>query len=166
MPSSGLVHITTTSFSAVSAVNIDSCFSATYDHYMIKPNVSGSAATVQVQMRVGGVTATSSVYGRNYIAVDGGSASGGRSGGQVSWSPIAESESGYKNWNEWWIYLPFRTVNTNANIIMGSNFEADTINFLDILFMHDTAISYDGFRVTLSTGTITGDISVFGLVLS
>lgn len=167
MASSGLVHITNTSVSSVSAIDVDSCFSATYRHYMIKLNLEGAAATVGMFMRASGVTATASNYERQYISVNGTSATAGRSGGQASWSPAGETETASKNQTEIWVYSPFVSNSyTQANIVMSGNNNIDTINYLDILFSHLVTASYDGFRINVSSGTVSGTVSVFGLALS
>lgn len=167
MTSSGLVHITNASVSSASTIDVDSCFSTTYRHYLIKLNLDGAAATVAMLMRASGVTATASNYGRQYISVDGSGTSVGRSSSQASWSPAGETETASKNQTEIWVYSPFVSNSmTLANIVMSGNNNADTINYVDVLFTHNVVTSYDGFRLTLSSGTVSGTVSVFGLALS
>jgi hypothetical protein len=60
----GLEHIKTQTFSASTAVNVDSVFSSTYDNYVIELNVTGASAStgVYMRMRTGGTTNANSNY--------------------------------------------------------------------------------------------------------
>ena len=60
---SGLTLITSSTMSAVNTKNIDSCFTTTYDNYLILASFSvSSGANVKLNMRASGSTNTTSVY--------------------------------------------------------------------------------------------------------
>ena len=63
-----VVRITTSSFTTSSAVNIDSCFSSTYDNYLILLNIDSVVSTTALQMRfrTGGTTNSSANYGNSW----------------------------------------------------------------------------------------------------
>ena len=65
----GLVHINTTTFSAVSSVSVNNCFTSAYENYLILGNVIGTAGTsIAARLRASGTDATTN-YGDQYVQV-------------------------------------------------------------------------------------------------
>lgn len=161
--SPGLVHINTTSFSAVASVSINDVFSATYDSYMIKAAITGSVSSnANIRFRVGGVDASGANYQSQYIVGSGTSVSGARATTDTSAVDMILSNvttTNYARVVE--IHNPFKTVVTtwfNA----GPSDSGGSIAFIQYGGVHTLTTSYTGFTALAQSGNITGSISVFG----
>lgn len=161
-----LVFVGSSSFSASSAVNLDSVFSATYNNYKINFSFTASVNGVSIGMRlrVGGVTNSSANYnqfamtsaGSNYYAST-------NSTGNTSWSEIYYSSSTQpRSSMVFEIYNPFATTNT---AVIGSFIKTFTGSpeFVNIGLGTTVTTSYDGFSIIPASGTITGTVAVYGM---
>lgn len=164
MPSPGLVHITTTNFSAVSSVSIDNCFSATYNYYYIRSNFTNSAGNnpTRGRWRVGGSDASGSNYTIQYYVASGTSVSGARSASNQEMSSLLPDAGTYPMFGEVWVNDVFRAEQTTVYVDLARAIDGN-IDLISILHEHTLQTSYDGFTAYVSAGTITGSISVFGL---
>lgn len=167
MPKNGLVKISKTTFSAVASVSIDNCFSTTYTHYLVKRDISGTAGqSVLVRLRVGGADASGADYRYQYIDAASTTVAGARGTGQTSFGwGLGIIEGTAIGYTETWISNPFETVRTTAWCDTSSTVTGNIV--LDsFVFEHDLATSYTGFTASVGSGTLTGSITVFGLVKS
>jgi len=157
---SGLTYITSASPSASSTVNIDGCFSSTYQTYQIFYNLSGSTGVnINIRLRTGGTTATSTYISQNLQAggstvgasrdttsnnfIVGAIRSSGRSFGVVNISnPFATAETSY--------FCTSQDPNSQAVIDLRCG-------------AHTNATSYDGFSFYSDSGNFTGIIRVYGV---
>ena len=158
----GLDLISTTSFSAVSSVSVSSCFSATYDNYLIKLNsttVASSNSSISLRLRVGG-TDTTTNYRTQYIAGNGATVSGGRSITETSFGGIGYVQPAFNNEFTLNITNPYNTVITtgftNSVQVGGGNIES----YIAAFGLNDTT-SYPGFTI-ISPNNLTGSVSVYG----
>lgn len=157
-----LVRITTSSFSASSAVNVDSCFSATYDNYLVLMNVTSSSGTnaMNFRFRTGGTTNTTSNYGSGwtYNAFGSGGATGNlgsSAGSNIAYIHDITGGSTYCAMN---VHQPFASTITGASLsVAQSNGYHDT----GALTFNATT-SFDGLSFISAAGTITGTISIYG----
>jgi hypothetical protein len=159
----GLVLITSQSFSAVSGVSVNNCFTSTYDHYKITVDAVGSlsgstGAFDVIRLRASG-TDTSSGYYRGIIVAGAsialqkdiaGSQSSGYFGAAFDGSgattiDIFSPHNGEKT----------RFVGQTVSVGSGGDRVANVFGVLD-----DTT-SYDGFTL-LAAGTFTGTVRVYG----
>lgn len=176
MPSQGLVYITSATFSAASSVNVDNCFSATYDHYYIKIESNGdnAAGGNHVQLRASGSNDSTSNYDRQRIDADSTSVSAARQTGTTYFTNaggyrINASLTGsyVRSWTELWISHPYSAQNTRAyvNNSATSGAGADiAIQFTS--YTHNVASAFDGFTAYPSGGIFTGSLVVYGLALA
>jgi hypothetical protein len=160
LANSGLVYITATSYSAATSVNINNCFSSTYDNYRILiASTNGSVdGQILLRMRVGGTDASGatdydySASQYNYgTMLNLGSSSGGSSaviGYKVATYPSSMSLD---------FYNPFIAANTlfsgvgqYTGLILGSGGQ------------HKQAVSYDGFSLISGAGNMTGKVTIMG----
>jgi hypothetical protein len=161
---SGLTKVNTTSFSAVSSQSVNDVFSTTYDAYKLVWNLtSTNATTLRIQMRVGGADATGADYSRQILAVEG-------TGSAVSATRVA-SQTGYdmvdvtnKGTGEVSIYNPFKTEATTFTAFGGKDLASNgNQNWMTTNGNHQLATSYTGFTISVAAGTITGDVTIYGL---
>lgn len=160
--SGDFVRITTSSFSASSGVEIDSCFSSTYDNYRILFNVTALASSpnsLNLRFRTGGSTNTTSNYGSAFRYTPYGGGSGGWGGSSLSnTSAYLADYSNYQAVTVFDIFNPFASQKTHVlylhNLASGYVFNGGAL--------FDSTTSFDGIRLYPDTGTITGTVSVYG----
>jgi hypothetical protein len=163
------VFITQASFTGSSAVNIDGCFSATYTHYIVKRNFTGTTANTSVRgrLRVSATDATGADYRFQSLEGDSTTVASGRSTGQTYWANAfgwVEDTASF-GYSETWISNPFEAVRTTA--WNDGSYDADaSIRIEATVYAHDLATSYTSLTVYPAAGTITGTISVWGLAKS
>ena len=156
----GLVLITSQSFSAVSTVSVNNCFSTTYDIYKIMLNASNSTAGIDIRMRFssGGVDDSSSTYLGQEIYGENATVAGGRVSGTSSLAGALNSAG--LSCYAYDIFSPALSEETQfiyvgkygyggASAIMGSG-------------NHAVSSPFDGFTLFIGTGTMTGNLKVYG----
>ena len=154
---SGLVHINTQTFSAVSAVNLDNVFSAQYDNYRILTrSIRSSSVDLRLRMRDAGST------------ISGGSRIGGTVNSFSSASSTPFFENGVDGFRlssattsdikiSFDLFQPFTT---EFKVILGQNARG-AAGEMYVGMINQTA-SRDGFQIAPDSGTFTGEISVYG----
>jgi hypothetical protein len=168
LANSGLVFVKqVTVGSAVSSVDVTSCFSSTYTNYrVLLNNIGGLTGGMNMGVRLlSGATATTTAYYGVLmyasVTVSGAYASATDNNGS-SFSFVASVGLGSVCQSAFDIGSPYETKQTN---IGPSNFVA-TVGKTDIGYyvggLYNTT-SYDGFRVLPNIGTMTGGtITVYG----
>jgi len=157
----GLTLITKQTFSAATSINVNNCFSATYENYRVvitNTNVTGSAP-MTIRLRVSGADNSTSNYGSSY----------------------AESNSGgvanrYSNAADGWIKS---NINMSQNFIFTFDvtqpFLSQRTAFAGVYGQEDSGMrsgapagyfnattSFDGFSIILASNNATGFVSVYG----
>ena len=160
----GLVYITqTTVGSAVSTVNITSCFSSTYDNYMVSfaniTSTGGNAGTVNYKLLSGSTASSSLYYGNTFYIVT--AAAGAMANSPFSNGPNGEAMSistSTTNSGVMQIQSPFLAQYTRTQHMSADN---NYVRWNSIV--HQSATSYDGIQFLTSAGTITGGtITIYG----
>jgi hypothetical protein len=153
-----------TAFSAVASFTVDSIFSGTYTNYVLSMRYRTSTTNnPAIQLRVGGVTAATN-YNVEFLTGDNVTASAARITAQTS-APIFRSTDGdFKSYSTVQISGPFlaeATLFAGESAISGDGSYAFPISQHNIA-NHSTATSYDGFIVSVPTGTFTGSYTLYG----
>jgi hypothetical protein len=158
--SSGLDLISTTSFSAVSSHSINDVFSTTYDNYLIliKGDASAASADLTFRLRVGGADASgASDYYRPALYNAQNSSTVANIGGPATSSGYL----GFSSSDEWATFTTFfnpflakPTFSTFQNY--GANYQLWGGS------RHGLSTSYTGITLIVGTGTITGEVSIYG----
>jgi hypothetical protein len=156
---SGLTLITTASPSATATVNFNSCFSSTYQNYIVIFNLTGTTATdLKLRLRASTTDATTN-YNVQYFQASSSTLSGGRFA-DTNWSSGALRSAGntFGNVN---ISNPFATAQSSY---FANTQDPQSEALIDIRSGNNTnATSYDGLTVFVSSGTMTGSIRVYGV---
>ena len=159
----GLVHINTTTFSAVSSVSIDDVFTSDYANYsiVIEGATGSESLFVAVRMRAAGVDATgASDYKRSWSVItdtSGGDDSSFSSTGS-SYGVLSSVPSGASFANICTFYTPQIAQKTlMSSVLVTSQMVQGTIGFA-----HNLSTSYDGLTIYPNTGNLTGTIRVYG----
>jgi hypothetical protein len=152
-----------TTFSAVVSVTCDSVFTSTYQNYLILADYTSTAgANVNLALRTGGVSATGANYSYQSIQGNGTSITGARVSNNTGF------EAGGTNGSDSsttiiTLFKPQVAAGTNIQAsynYSGGNF-ATPVN-AEIKGSHSLATSYDGFVLTVGSGTMTGSYTVYG----
>lgn len=165
MAKDGLIHITKSTFSGVSSVNIDNCFSSNYTHYLVSQNIFGGSYCY-IRLRSSGSTESGANYRNQYIYFDGTLVAGGRATGATYWDNQAGyTDAGGAIMTEIWFSNPYESVRTTVYTETAGVLTGNLVGYTQV-GAHDLSNSYDGFTIVPGGGTLTGSVSVFGLVKS
>lgn len=167
---SGLTLITAQTFTTSSAINVNNCFSATYQNYLVQIVISTSStgSEAQIRLRASGTDATtdyrwSAIYNHSANATPAGAANNGTTG----WNDylLGYDSSGNVTMNSTF-FRPFAsTPTTMVSQTISYPLNAYAYNYARS-GVHTPSNSYDGFSIIPASGTITGNLRVFGLANS
>lgn len=165
-PTPGLVHIASSSFSAASAVNMNNCFTSTYENYRVILNIQGDASRdIAWRFRASGSDNTTANY-------EG-----------VIWrlSPVAPSSNVAAFYDSAATTVTIFRVDTDrggisidvagpqvarktrATILANSSWSGVATTMLQYgAFGFAATTQFDGFSVYPTAGNITGDLRVYG----
>ena len=180
MPINGLVVMTPTSiastgtgnsssigangkvtFSSCETLSLNGVFTSSYDNYMVQIRSVHSAnqRAILTQLRVAGTNATGTNYTTQYIDATSTSVLAARTSSATSFVFGVTSET-QRSGDTTFVFGPFlaqptavRTVNANGN---------GSAELFDVAGTHSLSTSYDGFTLSVSSGTFTGAIAVYG----
>ena len=160
----GLVLLNTTSFSAVSSQSINDVFSATYKNYLVQfVGTQSTSAGFTMRLRVSGADNTNSTYnnaGVTYLSNNSTTTFGAENATSFNLSG-GFTRTGNYNFD---FFEPFSTQYTAylLNAVTsdgGANTEARR-NMSSGFF--EATTSFTGFTLITASGTITGDVRVYG----
>ena len=155
----GLVHINTTTFSAVSSVSFDNVFTSDYENYkIISVNNNSDLVNVSIRMRASGTDASGANYDHYIFRGSGGGYNSANSTGQTQQQLDPVSGQGRK-YGVTEVFSPNVAIATG---IMSTATNMATAGIGLIGGQHTLANAYDGFTVFSASGTITGTIRVYG----
>jgi hypothetical protein len=164
--SSGLVCVKAeTAFSAAMNVTADGVFTSSYTNYVLFVQASSSTnVSISLQLRVSGVDAATG-YNLQKLEVSSTTATGFRSTSQTSFAIGARSDSGAQSQPyQLFIFQPqlaavtsFSSVNPANN---GATFNQPYIGITT--GNHETTTAYDGLKLAVATGTMTGNYAIYG----
>jgi len=164
----GLVHLNTTSFSAVNSISIDNVFTSTYERYKIYLNFSSSVgvdSAMRWRLRTGGTTNTSSSYRQQRIVA-------------FSTTVVAsENVTGTDNWTaslltdnasdsyqaEMTLEAPQLARKTTAFNIISTKANVGTPYIENHTLFFDATTQFDGINLSTAGTSFTGTIRIYGL---
>lgn len=163
-----LVKVTGGTLSAASAITVDSCFTSTYINYIIYINAAYTGSADQdayLQFRAGGSTNSSAAYPYNVNYINAGVNAGtaaSSSGGATSWVLYDNMDSGAIFNGSIQVFNPQTSTKTTGQWFL---YAEDSGNFKQMLGFgfQSQSTSFDGFTLTLQSGTLTGTYDVYGV---
>jgi hypothetical protein len=159
-PSSDFVRITTQSFTSSAAVNVNDVFSSTYKNYKVFLNVTNSTgAGLLYRYRVAGADNTTSNYAYQRLILSNSSFNNVRETAQTNGS-LGDTTTTNCNW-ELTFFNPFETKLSYAYSNTAISASSPEIHLWNNGFNATT--SFTGFTLYPSSGTITGEILVYGM---
>lgn len=159
----GLVLVSSTVFTTASTVNINNCFTSTYDNYRIVLEHKGSAVQqISMRMRVGGTDNSSANYWNNRVFSQASAvSSSGPTSADTSFLMTTEYETGVSSVS-YDIYSPFKTYETSIAGIGQFRYTSFYQHSFYKTGQMTVTTSYDGFSLISGNGTMTGTIKVYG----
>lgn len=165
----GLQYITSSTFSAVSSVSVNNCFSSTYDNYVYIGHIACSAqAQVNLRLRVSSTdnsTAGNYLWGGAYVRwVTSATVSGEQSSTTATSFPLTDADGNF-SFFEGKLFSPFASRLTGYNSIQAYNQGGSLADGYWEAFSGSMTVttSYTGLTIFSVSGNITGTISIFGL---
>ncbi len=161
---SALVLVATGTASAAASVTVNTCFTTTYDEYLLVVDVTGSTlAQLYIQMRNAGSTITAANYQWWRMAYgNGGATDNVNTVGTTSWQfGFAHATTpSVANIN---LYDPLNSRIANHNAYSTTVNGTDTaMNIISTGFRYTSAQAFDSFVMSVSAGTMTGTVRVYG----
>lgn len=161
--SSGLTLITTETFTSVSSISINGCFSSAYRNYRILGRVATSNAGIYIwlRMRDAGTDATGANYNFQEIFASTTAAGGSRVTGGTFGALFYSVGGGDQAWSTD-VYSPQIAANTIWNSYGMRSPDTSTPVVNGWGGAHTLATAYTGLTIAAETGNFTGTISVYG----
>jgi hypothetical protein len=160
------VWITTSTFATAASASVNSCFSATYDNYLLIVNITAQSSTGDLvfRLRVGGVDASTNYEaGTWYVASNNTSAALGATAQAALTLLRAVGVQANDMGCQVTVFRPAVADQTHVTSI-GSSWRTDNLAIHGHNGgSHRTATAYDGFTLLTSAGTMTGSVQVYGL---
>jgi hypothetical protein len=164
-PSSGVTYISGSTFSGVSSVSTDNCFTSTYDNYIIifRITAASSDATITMKMRASGTDTSSAYYGAVKKVTAGNSASDQLSDNAAAWN-VGFADTTNPDGLRWnmTIHTPQLAQNTMFSGTTMSRETTGSVTFGAGAGVLLNTTQYDGFTILASAGNIGGDVRVYG----
>jgi hypothetical protein len=159
----GMTFIDEETFSAVSSVSFNNVFTSTYRNYYVVADFLGSANDgCRVRLRVSGSDNSTSNYNNQRFNADGSGVNAVRGSSSTQWNVMDTTTGGSGGF---FVFYNPQTSNKSALVMLGySGGGTPTLSGNGNFF--DATTSFDGFTLFPSTGTITGQIRVYGLANS
>ena len=157
----GLVHINTTTLSAVSSVSFNNIFTADFDYYRIMLSAIASInMDLSIRLRAGGTDVTAANYFVQFCDIVGTGVFPSSANGLTGWTNTLRVTTPTGGSTSMDIFQPYNAKPTTYNLLNGHYLAAPRQLFNT--GGHTLSTSYDGLTIYAASGTFTGAISVFG----
>ena len=158
--------IATSSFSAVATTSttFDSVFTSTYKKYLVimSEMISSTASTIlYLQTRTAGATNTTSYYGASTSVNSAGTTRQELSSNAAQFSIARQADTLKSTYNFYFSNVGNASEKPGVSMQGLNNYDNGPISFGGI---RDVASLVDGFILSSSSGTITGTVTIFGIV--
>lgn len=169
LASPGLVRISgETTFTAASSVTLDSVFTSTYRNYKLVVNYTTTgAAGIRIRVRAGGTSVTTTTYNEQTFTSSSTSNTGSRGASGTSVVLGFNTGGTFPSSFEAMIYNPQIATPTTFFSNCAQQDGAMTVPIIGIASGNNSnSTSYDGFELLVSSGTMTGNYTLYGLANS
>jgi hypothetical protein len=161
----GLTLVATGTAAAAASITVNTCFTTTYDEYLLVVDITGSTiAQLNLQMRNAGSTITAANYQWFRTGFNNSGFADNNSGiGQSAWLfGFAHATTPSVARINIFDPLASRVANHNAfsTTVNGAD---DAVSVMNTGFRYSSAQAFDSFVLSVSAGTMTGTVRVYGL---
>lgn len=152
----------TVTFSGVSSVSLNGCFTGDYDNYRVLVNFTGASTslTYLMRMRAAGSDNTTSNYHRQVMSGSSTTVSAFKETSASTWA-IGEIQTTAYHGMGLDVRNPQATQPTVVLAAMGELANSDYA-IRSGVYIHGTTTQFDGFTLYPSTGNFSGKVSVYG----
>jgi hypothetical protein len=160
----GLVPLNTTTFTTQSAVAVNTVFSSTYTNYRLVFNITASTnASILFRFRNAGSDIATTNYFYHFAASDSGSTAYGTAGvaNSATSFPLNDNTIASPLAGAFDVFNPGIAANKRLNGISSWGTASNHKGGQSFCGVNLTG-TYDGFSLIASSGTITGNVSVYG----
>jgi len=153
-----------TTYTAVTSIVADDVFPTDFSTFMaVFTYTTSTTGSLSFQLAVGGVAATTN-YNRQLLNATGTTVSASRTSASDNAGGLSSTNGAFQAT----AIMTFNNVNqaTPTNIFIERCFSLGNFTDVQVGFVnsnHSTAVAYDGFLGTMSSGNITGDYVVYGM---
>jgi hypothetical protein len=168
--SSGLTLVSTTSFSTVSSVSLPAdTFTTTYDDYRVILKLTATSANnevVYLKLRASGTDSSASYYWNRYGTYTGNGTPGGTVAANNSagiWLQSTYSTAFFPTIGRIDLFQPKLATKTAMLISTSHNSGGGDAAVFDGGGFHNAATAYDSASFSVTSGTISGSIIVYGM---
>lgn len=159
----GTISANKISFSAQATVLINGCFTSAYTNYRLVGRIYTSASDCYIRFATGGTATTGSDYNYQLLEIVGGTVNAART--QNSANHVITSNSNGANYETFTadVFSPQVATQTGLQIAhMRTDTNYQNPSIFSIYGNNAQATSFDGFRLQPGSGTITGEVYVYG----
>lgn len=155
----GMVLVNKTDFTNAATIQLNNCFTSTYDHYRVVCDITSGSTTnlnVTAQMSTSGTAITTGYYFASFLSAWNTTPLAGGSSNGSSWGVGYMATSGPIGW-----VLDFINPLKAQRMLawgLGAN---DNVGITYGGYLQKSA-GCDGFKVATTVGTITGTIRIYG----
>ena len=147
-------------FTAVTSLSLNGCFTADFDNYVVSMrSVSGANPAIRLRMRLSGTDATASNYTWQYLIASGTSVTADRLA--TDHIRIGEAASTLRSGMQFIIYGPYLAQPTAARSVAITGYSSAYL--IDQAGTHSLSTSYDGMTLYPASDTLTGALQVYGI---
>lgn len=158
----GLWLINKTSVSGATQLVVDGCYSSNYTNYLLVARIQTSSQDSFYQNRVGGSNAATN-YNRQLLEAQSTVVSTSTASGQTSFVFTSNSNGAFWQTTEASIFAPALAEPTGIQVNHCRTNGGYTVPSAFMIYgNHSTATAYDGFRIFVPSGTLTGTVWVYG----
>lgn len=158
----GLQFITSMSVTAQSELVIDNCYSSAFTNYLLMVRLQTTVSDSFYQNRVGGSNAQTN-YNRQLLEAQSTAVTTSTNNTQTSFVFTSNSNGAFWQTAEVNVFSPAVAEPTGIQVNHCRTNGGYTVPSAFLIYgNHSTATAYDGFRVFVPSGTLTGTIRVYG----
>ena len=148
-------------FTGVSSISLNGVFTSGYDYYRIMADIGTSTtAWISMRIRVSGSDNTSSVYTQQFMVSYTSTVTAAQSLSASSWPNILYPATA--NPAIFAMDLSNPAVAAYTSGVWDAQRGDGTVSTQNGALAHASASGYDGFTLTVASGTITGTVRVYG----
>ena len=151
-------------FTAATSVSVNGVFDSTYDNYlMVVSGVGTNTGSYPLLLRAGGTDdTTANSYTRQYLLGENTTVNGGRNSNTYFSDGLFLSQVD-KGGLHGYFYGPALTQPTAYRSVTAAQANAGGALIFDIAGTHNQSTAYDGFTINITTGSLTGSLTIYGL---
>jgi hypothetical protein len=161
----GSTLVARTTFSGASTVSLDNVFTSRYNNYEVYISFLGTAIIgVSMRLRASGSDLSTNTYWWNQTVLVNNSASNQHQNATNFWELNAARTHGGRTTTRVSVFAPARENVTKSMLLQGQDLSAgaDIVSRVGAGY-NQSGLVFDGFSIIPGSGTLTGEIEVYGM---